>query len=86
LYFYKFIFNNKTHLNKNKKYFYWYMNILDNVKTYGIRDYYILNILAFYNNTSNIIYTYKKYDETICIDSCPLTTNDPTIIEFDTYA
>jgi hypothetical protein len=62
------------------------MGISDNIKTYGIRDYYILNILAYYNNTSHIIYTYKKYNETICIDGCPLNTNNPTIIEFDNYA
>lgn len=84
--FYKFIFNNKTFLNRNKKYFYWYMNTSDNIKKYGVRDYYILNILAYYNNTSHIIYTYKKYDETICIDGCPLDENNLNVTTFHTYA
>ena len=47
--FYKFIFKNKTHLDNNNTYFWWKMGISDNIKTYGIRDYYALNILCFYN-------------------------------------
>jgi hypothetical protein len=87
--FYKFIFKNKTHLDNNNTYFWWKMGISDNIKTYGLRDYYALNILCFYNNTSTIISTYRNYDETICIDGCPIDKtvfNYDAILEFDTHA
>lgn len=57
---------------------------IDNMEFW--RERFIKNIVAnkvWYQETLKYIDTPPV---TICIDSCPLSTNDPTIIEFDTYA
>lgn len=65
--------------------FYWGHYSMESTK-FNFRENIIRNIYFKYRDMKVLLESLNLKDETICIDGCPIKTNDPTVIEFDTYA
>ena len=88
---YFLIYKNKTFLTgymnnkKNTLELYW-GHYSDNPNKFIFREKVIRNIYFKYRDKKLLSEALKMQDEVICIDSCPLKTNNPIVVEFDTYA
>lgn len=86
---YFLIYKDKTFLkgwiNKNTLELYW-GHYSDSVDKFIFRERIIRSIYFKYRDKKQFKESLNLKDETICIDGCPIKTNNPAIIEFDTYA
>lgn len=73
--------DNKT----NTLTFYWGHYSTEPTK-FSFRENVIRNIYFKYRDIKALLESLNLKDETVCIDGCPIKTNNPAVIEFDTYA